>query len=110
MFNLDRFKELCKQKGVKQTALFAMVGKPRSYVSDLKKIRNVPPEYVETWAAALHTTTAYLLGETDDPSEGIKKEPAGLEADGLSDEDRELIEAFRAAPPEKRRAILELLK
>lgn len=87
-----------------------MVGRKEWFGGDIKKGVSVPMSYIETWAAALHTTPAYLLGETDDPSEGIKKEPAGLEADGLSDEDRELIEAFRAAPPEKRRAILELLK
>ena len=48
------------------------------------------------------------MGETDDPGE--KKEPTGENASGLSDEDRELIEAFRAASPEKRQAILALLK
>ena len=48
------------------------------------------------------------MGETDDPGE--KKEPTGENTSGLSDEDLELIEAFRAASPEKRRAILELLK
>lgn len=87
-----------------------MVGRKEWFGGDIKKGVSVPMSYIETWAAALHTTPAYLLGETDDPSEGIKKESAGLEADGLSDEDRELIEAFRAASPEKRRAILELLK
>lgn len=75
MFNLDRFKMLCKERGVKQTALFAMVGKPRTYSSDLSKIKNVPMEYVRVWADALRTTPEYLMGETDDPAEGIKKEP-----------------------------------
>lgn len=110
MFDLDRFKNLCKQQGIKQAALFEMVGRPRTYSSDLKKVKNVPTEYIETWAAALHTSPAYLMGETDDPSAETKKEPTGLVADGLSDEDRELIEAFRAASPEKRQAILALLK
>lgn len=109
MFDLDRFKDLCKQQGIKQAALFEMVGRPRTYSSDLKKVKNVPTEYIETWAAALHTSPAYLMGETDDPT-ATKKEPTGLVADGLSDEDRELIEAFRAASPEKRQAILALLK
>lgn len=84
MFNLDRFKNLCAEKGVKQSALFALVGRPRSYGSDLKKIRNVPIEYINTWAAALHTTPAYLMGETDDPGEGIKKRalrPCGRRAE-----------------------------
>lgn len=83
MFDLDRFKDLCKQQGIKQAALFEMVGRPRTYSSDLKKVKNVPTEYIETWAAALRTTPAYLMGETDDPSEGTKKEPATGEGDGL---------------------------
>lgn len=109
MFDLNRFKDLCKKQGIKQSALFEMVDRPRTYSSDLKKVKNVPAEYVEAWAAALHTTPAYLMGETDDPSPETKKEPTGI-ADGLTEEDRELIEAFRAASPEKRQAILALLK
>lgn len=109
MFDLNRFKELCKERGIKQAALFRAVGKDEFYASNLKRTKNVPVEFVESWAAALHTTPAYLMGETDDPSPEIKKEPAGM-ADGLTEEDRELIEAFRAASPEKRQAILALLK
>lgn len=109
MFDLNRFKELCKERGIKQAALFRAVGKDEFYASNLKRTKNVPVEFVETWAAALHTTPAYLMGETDDPSPETKKEPAGM-ADGLTEEDRELIEAFRAASPEKRQAILALLK
>lgn len=73
MFNLDRFKALCKERGVTQSALFKMVGRPYNYSSDLRKIKKVPADYIETWAAALHTTPAYLMGETDDPE--IKKAP-----------------------------------
>lgn len=109
MFDLNRFKELCKERGIKQAALFRAVGKDEFYASNLKRTKNVPVEFVESWAAALHTTPAYLMGETDDPSPETKKEPAGI-ADGLTEEDRELIEAFRAASPEKRQAILALLK
>lgn len=109
MFDLNRFKELCKERGIKQAALFRAVGKDEFYASNLKRTKNVPVEFVETWAAALHTTPAYLMGETDDPSPETKKEPTGI-ADGLTEEDRELIEAFRAASPEKRQAILALLK
>lgn len=109
MFDLNRFKELCKERGIKQAALFRAVGKDEFYASNLKRTKNVPVEFVESWAAALHTTPAYLMGETDDPSPETKKEPAGI-ADGLTEEDRELIEAFRSASPEKRQAILALLK
>lgn len=87
----------------------SLVSRANNYINDLRRLNRTPtPEIVETWAAALHTTPAYLMGETDDSGE--KKEPTGENASGLSDEDRELIEAFRAASPEKRQAILALLK
>lgn len=111
LLDFNRFKELCKGNGLSGAYIANKLGKKRSFFTDLKNGKfQLAQADLEIIAAVLHTTPAYLLGETDDPSEGIKKEPAGLEADGLSDEDRELIEAFRAASPEKRRAILELLK
>lgn len=103
MFNLDRFKNLCNKTGVKQTALFAMVGKPRSYSSDLKKIKNVPAEFVEVWAKALQTTPEYLMGETDDPS--IKKEPAP--AGRLDGKRAEIMEILGALPDEQLDFVLE---
>ena len=109
MVNLDRMKDLAKRQGIKQKDLFEMVGRKEWFGGDIKKGVSVPASYVETWASALHTTPAYLMGETDDPSPETKKEPTGI-ADGLTEEDRELIEAFRAASPEKRQAILALLK
>lgn len=111
MFMMNRLLELMKKDHRSARYMSEQAGMSAGYIKDLKAHSSEPSEHaISIWAEILHTTPAYLLGETDDPSEGIKKEPAGLEADGLSDEDRELIEAFRAAPPEKRRAILELLK
>lgn len=75
MFNLDRFKAMCKERGVNQSALFRAVGKDEFYGSNLRRMKNVPMEYVRVWADALRTTPEYLMGETDDPGEGIKKEP-----------------------------------
>ena len=111
MFDFDRLYSLSKQFGVSKSHLCTLAGKNASYIADLRRLHREPtPQAVSSWAAALHTTPAYLMGETDDPSAETKKEPTGLVADGLSDEDRELIEAFRAASPEKRQAILALLK
>lgn len=109
MFDLNRFKALCKEQGIKQASLFRAVGKDEFYASNLKRIKNVPFEYIETWAAALHTSPAYLMGETDDPTE-TKKEPTGLMADGLSDDKRFLIECAMTMSDEnarKLRAIVE---
>ena len=101
--------ELAKAQKRSASYLCSLVSRANNYINDLRRLNRTPtPEIVEAWAAALHTTPEYLMGETDDPGE--KKEPTGENASGLSDEDRELIEAFRAASPEKRQAILALLK
>ena len=110
MFDFDRLYSLSKQYGVSKSHLCALAGRNASYIADLRRLHREPmPSVLSVWAAALHTTPAYLMGETDDPTPDTKKGPAG-NADGLSEEDREFIEAFRAASPEKQKAILELLK
>lgn len=120
MFNFDRFKELCRKKGLKQSALYELVGKNRFYSSDLKKLKKVPMEYVEIWAEKLGTTPAYLMGETDDPE--IKKEPAAQTGDELQnrliafygevkdyidEDDIEDVKIFLQAKAERKRRKME---
>lgn len=110
MFRMDRLLELMGKDRRSARYMSEQAGMSAGYIKDLKAHSSEPSSHaVAIWASILHTTPAYLMGETDDPTE-TKKEPTGLVADGLSDEDRELIEAFRAASPEKRQAILALLK
>ena len=104
MFSFERLMSLAKAQKRSASYLCSLIPRANNYINDLRRQKREPSaDIVAIWAAALHTTPAYLKGET-------KKEPTGLVADGLSDEDRELIEAFRAASPEKRQAILALLK
>ena len=105
----DRLQLCCEKSNTTVTALLKTLGLSTSKGTAWKNGSVPKSDVLYKLAAALHTTPAYLMGETDDPTE-TKKEPTGLVADGLSDEDRELIEAFRAASPEKRQAILALLK
>ena len=82
---------------------------PRSTVYDWRNERSKSyKKHILKIAEYFSVSSSYLMGETDDPGE--KKEPTGGNASRLSDEDREFIEAFRAASPEKRQAILALLK
>ena len=109
MFNFDRLRALAKKQGMTITHLCNIVGKKNSYIADSQnKGIAIPLDTVETWASALHTTPAYLMGETDDPSESKKNKPTTMGE--LSREDREMLEAIRAASPEKRKAIFALLK
>lgn len=106
----DRLQLCCEKSNTTVTALLKTLGLSTSKGTAWKNGSVPKSDVLYKLAAALHTTPAYLMGETDNPSAETKKEPTGLAADGLSDEDRELIEAFRAASPEKRQAILALLK
>lgn len=110
MLKIERVEQLIISNGLKKGAFCAMLDHSRTWIDDWKRGRSLPDKNtICRIASVLHTTPAYLMGETDDPSPETKKEPAGM-ADGLTEEDRELIEAFRAASPEKRQAILALLK
>lgn len=83
MFKIDRVENLIRENGLKKGAFCAMMGHGRTWIDDWKRGRSLPDENaVSQIAAALHTTPAYLMGETDDPSEGTKKEPATGEGDG----------------------------
>lgn len=107
--DLDRFKNLCKKCGIKQAALFERVNRPANYSSDLKKIKNVPLEYVDIWAEALHTTPAYLLGETDDPTPAAQKkeQPAKGEPSHI---DLEISKIVNQLPPDQQAQALDYLR
>lgn len=76
MGDIFRIKELANSQGISLSSLCKKIGKTRTYLSEIyTRGRSVPNEYVPALAEALHTTPEYLMGETDDPGEGIKKEP-----------------------------------
>lgn len=65
----DRLREHAKAERRSLRYLCEAVGKSSSYINDTEKAGNCPPDnIVETWASALHTTPAYLMGETDNPT------------------------------------------
>lgn len=71
-----RLKELCKSRGTSIAALESRLGMGNGTIGKWWKNGRVP-NYANLSAAAnaLETTIAYLTGETDDPSAGIKKDP-----------------------------------
>lgn len=64
----NRIRELRKKKGLTQAQLGEMVGSDGNTISrwELNKL-GMGKEYILKFAQALDTTTAYLLGETDNP-------------------------------------------
>ena len=77
-----RLKELCKSRGTSIAALESRLGMGNGTSGKWWKNGRVPNyANLSAVANALETTIAYLTGETDDPSAGIKKErPADGEA------------------------------
>lgn len=65
----DRIKGLCGQYGISQKFLCDQIGKQKTYFNDVWRGRCAPTDAdLQTIAGHLHTTTAYLRGETDDPT------------------------------------------
>ena len=89
-FRFDRFVELCKQYGKKQSYLYELVGKPAKSGCNLKRTKKVEPEILEVWARELKTSVAYLNGETDDPTPEQKEKPTTPKSDEL--DEKALIE------------------
>lgn len=93
-FQFDRFYDLCKKYGKMQAHLYKMVGLPEKAGSNLRRTKNVKPEILEVWAKELHTSAAYLNGETDDPAapsvqtaQPEKEKSPAAEGHGVTDED-----------------------
>ena len=73
-----RLKELCKSRGTSIAALESRLGMGNGTIGKWWKNGRVPNyANLSAVANALETTIAYLTGETDDPSAGIKKERPG---------------------------------
>lgn len=89
-----RLKELCKSRGTSIAALESRLGMGNGTIGKWWKNGRVP-NYANLSAAAnaLETTIAYLTGETDDPSAGIKKAPIPKDG-GVSPAKRKLLDVI----------------
>lgn len=100
---LDKIKALCREKKTSISKLEKQLGFGNGVIGRWDK--SVPSyERLAAVANALDVPVAYLTGETDDPSAGIKKAPIPKDRavsqekqllldmiDGLSDEQKELL-------------------
>ena len=77
MVNIDKIKSLAKEQGIKIKFICSSLGLSETYLSNIKNGKDrMTPDRLEKIAELLHTTPAYLMDETDDPSP-IKKELTG---------------------------------
>ena len=102
---VSRIDSLAKSKGTSIAEIERCVGFGNGKIGKWKKAPKSPPfESLLVVANYLETTIAYLTGETDDPSAGIKKDLIQKDGavsqekqllldmiDGLSDEQKELL-------------------
>ncbi len=100
-----RLLALRKEKGFSQEELAELIGTSQKQVSKYETGKNDPTGMVlHNMAAALNTTTDYLLGRTE-----IKEPPLRGEGD-LEKSETELIRLLRQQDPETRQRIYNAIK
>ena len=77
MVNVNKIKELCRTKGVKQGYLCSQLGVGYSYLNDVSKGKNtMSDDRIFKVAKILGTTFEYLTDLTDDPDPNFSAEKA----------------------------------
>lgn len=109
-FQYDRLDNLLKKSRTTRKYLCLSAGHADNYIRGFEKRGKEPPrEFVKYCADKLGTTTAYLYGETDDPSPvPAPAAPEQKEKAPQSDGDR-LMEGLNAESIRKLREYAELL-
>ncbi len=104
MRNVERAKQIAREKGVSFAFVCSKIGKSRGYLAEiLTNGRDIPDKMLEPVAIALGVSVDYLTGQTDDPV------PEQKEKAPQSDVDR-LMEGLNAESIRKLREYAELLK
>lgn len=91
---VSRIDSLAKSKGTSIAEIERSVGFGNGKIGKWKKAPKSPPfESLLVVANHLETTIAYLTGETDNPSAGIKKDPIPQDG-GVSSAKRKLLDVI----------------
>ena len=105
-----RLKELCKSRGTSIAALESRLGMGNGTIGKWWKNGRVPNyANLSAVANALEATIAYLTGETDDPSAGIKKDP--IPKDGaVSSAAQEIFDFLDSASGEELADVIKYIR
>ncbi len=105
-----RLKNLCKSRGTSIAAIESSLGLGNGTAGKWWKNGRVPNyANLSAVAAELDTTVAYLTGETDDPSAGIKKDP--IREDGaVSPAAQELLDFLDSASSEELTDVIKYIR
>ncbi|MDD3799556.1 MAG: helix-turn-helix transcriptional regulator [Novosphingobium sp.] len=99
----DRIKERLGVVGISQAELARRVRLDQSTINGLVRGAARGSRYLHQIARELRTTSAYLNGETDDPT-------ADIPDIGYSAEEREWVDLIRSLPPKDRSALMQLAR
>lgn len=103
MLIADRIKKQMDLRQLSQAALAREVGLSQQSIGRLVSGEAMGSRYLHKIATILHTTPAYLTGETDDPTSEVPD-------DCISADERDLIEQLRRLPPAAQAAVRELVR
>ena len=108
---VDRILARAKSLGISQAHICSELGLGRTWLHSVKRYNlNVEDERIETIANILGTTTAYLKGETDDPSPDNKKSPSEVDELLQQPDITELLALYRSLPEKEQKRALSVLK
>lgn len=100
----DRLAERIDAYGISKTALARAVGVKQPTITRLVNGTQRSSSQLHKIARELGTTSAYLTGETNDPSANVPDAPT------LDSETRELVDCFGTLTPVNRRALLQVAR
>ena len=98
-----RFCELCQKKGIKPSAAVREMGLSSGNATYWKEGRVPKTEVMKCVANYFNVSVDYLLGEED-------KEKKTTDNDGLSEEEKALLDLFNRVPAESRQMVLEMIR
>lgn len=106
MCNIDRIKNLARQKGVKIKYICAQLGLAETYLSNVKNGKDrMTQDRFEQIADILGTTVEYLTDRTDDPA---PKEKDPIQA--LDEVESAVIEILRGMTVQEKLDLIGYLK
>ena len=105
-----RIDSLAKSKGTSIAEIERSVGFGNGKIGKWKKAPKSPPfESLLVVANHLETTIAYLTGETDDPSAGIKKDPIPKD-EAVSPAAQEILDFLDSASGEELADVIKYIR
>ena len=107
---VSRIDSLAKSKGTSIAEIERSVGFGNGKIGKWKKAPKSPPfESLSVVANHLETTIAYLTGETDDPSAGIKRDPIPKD-EAVSPPAQEILDFLDSASGEELADVIKYIR